>query len=554
MSDQITRRDWLMNIGGAMVTVGIPLGQSASSSSPEGTTGTLNPWRLQKSDLRDYMHLGVQHIYGSALNRLRECLPYVRFNLTKEPTWARHEYWGSPHMVGRFLDALAVTSPILGLPPDAEAVGGLERLLHGCLDHSSGLAFDTLPDPGGRRSAAMHHSREVLLGLVGLNTWQGSQASLQLARRFVRTLNSVTQETGSFPSDKFSDRGWIKSPVRKLNQTSGRLIGALVKYFRVTGDPLAVEMANRFADQNIKECFTEEGELTSVAGSHLHSTEGTMTSLIDLGLLTGNSSYVELGWRLYDVGLRRWRTSWGWAKENRNIKPGRGEANNTGDFIEAALLLGQHRQPKYFDDAERMIRNGLLAAQVVSTDWIPQSDLVDTKDYAYTMIRKRAKGAFAFTLPNSYHSYNTDLMGGALQSLAQAYRAILTKKEDAVYVNLLFDIDTPWFQCRSEVPRAGRLVLESLIRIKVFVRLPTWVVRSAVKVKVAGVAQKARWQKEYLALGDLPKGTQVQIKFDQPKRRTEEYAPGFADPFNIEWLGDTIVAMTPRPTTSVPLY
>ena len=247
-------------------------------------------------------------------------------------------------------------------------------------------------------------------------------------------------------------------------------------------------------------------------------------------------------------------TSWGWAKESRTDKPGRGEANNTGDFVEAALLLGRSGRPQYFQDAERIIRNGLLAAQVVTTDWIPQSSLADTGDYAYARIRERARGAFAFTLPNAYHSYNTDLMGGALQSLAEAYRASVVKEESGVRVNLLFSTDTPWLRVRSEVPQAGRLRLEMLQEERVRVRLPDWVPPETVQVDGAGGPGKPRQRGNTLDLGPLAKGARVTVSFDQPRRKTREQAPGFPDPFEVEWRGDTIVAMEPKPSHPIALY
>jgi hypothetical protein len=170
-----------------------------------------------------------------------------------------------------------------------------------------------------------------------------------------------------------------------------------VKYYRQTKDDLAVQLAKRFADVNIAKTFTADGELTELAGSHLHSTEGTMTAFLDLGVVTGEKRHFEIGHRLYDVGLRRWRTSFGWAREGPDSTPGRGEANNTGDFLEAAVILGLTAYPEYFRDAEDIIRNGLLAAQLVNTDWIAQSTAKDTEEYAYRDIRRRAKGAFAIT-------------------------------------------------------------------------------------------------------------------------------------------------------------
>ena len=201
-----------------------------------------------------------------------------------------------------------------------------------------------------------------------------------------------------------------------------------------------------------------------------------------------------------------------------------------------------------------MIRNGLLASQVVTTDWIPQSSLADTRDYAYVRIRDRARGAFAFTLPNAYHSYNTDLMGGALQSLAEAYQASVVKEESGVWVNLLFSTDTPWLRVRSEVPRTGRLRLEVLREERVRVRLPDWIPSETVRVDGAGNPGKIRPRGTTLDLGILVKGAKVAVTFDQPGRRTREQAPGFSDPFEVEWRGDTIVAMEPSPSRPVALY
>ncbi len=218
------------------------------------------------------------------------------------------------------------------------------------------------------------------------------------------------------------------------------------------------------------------------------------------------------------------------------------------------MLLGQSGHPEYFRDAERIIRNGLLAAQVVTTDWIPQSSPADTKDYAYRQIPTRATGAFAFTLPNSYHSYNTDLMGGSLQSLAEAYQASVTKEEAVVHVNLLFSTDTPWLRVRSEAPRAGRPRLEDLQEERVMVRMPDWGERQKAGVKRDGRRREAHWPENSLDPGNPARGTRVTVSLDQPKRKTREQAPGFPGLFEVEWKGDTIVAMQPTPSSSIALY
>ena len=514
----------------------------------------LNPLRLQPVDLRTHIRLGVNHIYEGAIDARQQYMPFVRFNLTQAPTWARHEYWGCPHMVGRFLDALAVSSEVIDIPPHDEADNALRDLLRNSLRNPTGFAFDAGPGETGKRGAMIHSCREVLLGLLALARWKKCEQSAELARGLVRNIEKATRETGMFPAPYIYEDGWAKPEKDQINSTIGRLIGALMKYYRQTKDDLAVQLAKRFADVNIAKTFTAEGELTELAGGHLHSTEGTMTALLDLGVLTGDKRYFEIGHRFYDVGLRRWRTSFGWAKESRDSKPGRGEANNTGDFIEAAVILGSNGYPEYFRDAECFIRNGLLAAQVVDTNWISQSTEKDTEEYAYSEIRRRAKGAFAFTTPYGYHSYNTDLMGGALQSLGEAYHAMATEDSAGCHVNMLFPADLPGLSLRSSLPEAGQLQIETKQPCTLHVRIPGWVERQSLKLRVNNQSQPPRWEKNELALGKLQPKTVVEITFDQPRRRTLETAPGYATPYEIDWLGDTIVGMKPAPADGIPLY
>ena len=509
----------------------------------------LNDLRLKAIDLRQFIRLGVEHIYHGAINRCRACLPLVRFGLTESPPWARHEYWGSPHMVGRFLDALAVSAPIIDMSADKEADDGLRQLLFACLNNPTGFAFDTLPNPEGKRSAAMHHCREVLLALTGLIKWKNCDESRKLAHQFVRTIEAATRETGTFPASMLFEEGWAEHPAEESfpNTHSGRLIGALVKYYRVTNDPVALDIAIRFAEHNIAHTFTPEGELTELAGTHLHSTEGTVAAIIDLGILTNEYYYIDFGKHLYDVGLRPWRTSFGWAKESRNFSEGRGEANNTGDFIEAALLLGQAGYREYFGDAECMIRNGLLASQIVNTDWISNYEgTPDTEDYIYSDVKSRARGAFAFTTPNDYHSYNTDLVGGAVQSMGESWNAIFTKDQSGLHVNLLFSKESEEMTMRSHLPAEGKLEITLHQEYPLFIRVSSWLSRETLQIFVNGQTCSPRFHRHEVFISELAPGDRVELLFPQTKQRTTELAAGYDTPYEIDWLGDTIVNISPQ--------
>ena len=63
-----------------------------------------------------------------------------------------------------------------------------------------------------------------------------------------------------------------------------------------------------------------------------------------------------------------------------------------------------------------------------------------------------------------------------------------------------------------------------------------------------------RWEKKEITIGKLRPKTVVEVTFDQPRRHTQETAPGYPTPYEIDWVGDTIVGMQPVPADSIPLY
>ena len=128
-----------------------------------------------------------------------------------------------------------------------------------------------------------------------------------------------------------------------------------------------------------------------------------------------------------------------WVKESVNAKYGRGEANCTADLIEAACLLGASGYSSYFEDAERMLRNHLLASQMDDLSWVVENEgMANTEKRAHEGLRRRARGAFCFGEPNGFHSYNSDLTGAALQGIAAAWEHIITCEDNGnVRINLL---------------------------------------------------------------------------------------------------------------------
>jgi len=524
---------------------GIVRADSAMNSVMPPTQARLNPYRLEALDLRRFIRLGVEHIYRGAIDSRRGYLPFVGFGLTEGNASCNHVYWGSPHMEGRFLDALARCAEVVDVPADDAAIDGLRTWLHRSLSNPWGLPLWNLPDPDGKQTGNMHDCREVLLGLVALARWRKCEHSKELARGLVQAMEKATRATGGYPSSVLGIDGWrLPAEPGVVNFTCGRAIGALTDYYRFAQNTLALDLARRFADYCIKNAFTSEGDLSDGAGSHLHSSTGTMASLLDLGVLTNDERYVAFGRKLYDVFLKPYRTSFGWAKERKDPWPHRGEANNTGDYIEAAITLAQNGYPEYYADAERFVRNGLLAAQIINVDWIVQSDEPDTEDLVHSHIRERVRGGFAFTTPNGYHSYNTDLMGGALRALCRACEASIQQETGRLVVNMLFPVDTPAIVATTQLPQAG--VWEACAKIggTLEIRLMEGMAANGIRLTVNGESRDPGIRDGVLFAENLPADARVLLECDLPARHTNETPLGW-DNCEIDWRGNTIVAMTP---------
>jgi hypothetical protein len=325
------------------------------------------------------------------------------------------------------------------------------------------------------------------------------------------------------------------------------MIGALVKYHGVTGDPVALELGARFADWELEHGFDRDGRILEMAGTHLHSICGTCSGIIDLGRALRDYSYVEAGKRIYDVGIRPYRTRYGWVKETRSGENGRGEPNNTADLVNAAIYLGQAGYPQYFQDAEVMIRNLLLRCQIHRTAWVGDGGgEADDRETLCTDVRRRIRGAFYFPTPNDVHSYNSDLTGACMQGLCEAWNAIDHHEADGVRVDLLLDKRGESLEIKSDLPRTGRVLLKARRTRRMHIRIPDWACRGSVKVTVTGKPVSVNWRGQYLFLGSVRRGQSVRITFPQSRFRTQERAMGWPDTYRLEWVGDTVMKIRPR--------
>ncbi len=505
--------------------------------------------RLKPVDLVDHLQLGVDHIYQS-MDRQHGFHVYFHW----DPIGGSAHHAGSlpdSHMPGRFLDVLALCSRIFDMPVDEEAIEGLSKQVFDCLRIGNGLAWAGAGHGAKQRYIAeMHSQRETLLALIALMTWRNSRRAVAAAQRMVKRIEQVTRKTGCFPGDTLTRRGWEskrEGPSFGTTADIGRLIGALVKYYRISSDSTALIAAQRFSDFQLEHSFGADGRILENAGGHMHSVTGTISGIIDFGRLVHDHSYVEAGRRIYDVGMPEYRTSYGWVKESREGKVGRGEPNNTADLVEAALYLGQAGYPQYYEDAETMVRNLLVRCQILNTDWCGDGGgKLDTETDTYTNVRQRLRGAFYFPTPNDFSSCNSDLTGAVMQGLCEAWDAIDREAEGTVWINLLLDKTANGVEVKSQLPVSGRVKIKAKRSTGVAVRIPPWVDRGKLRATVDGRLANWHCRGSYLAVDLLRRGSTLKIAFHQPQRVAKERPLGWPHTYRVTWHGNSVVSIRPK--------
>ena len=535
--------------------------------------------RRSEIDLKRHLALGVEFIFNN-LDERQNYLPFFHYELIQQPACMRHGPFDSPHVVGRFLDALACCSRIIELPDETEIYDALAQQLYDSLErHPSGLPWNS-PAPWQPDVAAMHNCREVVLGLLALWNWRADARAERALRRLCRSILRAIGDGARFPAGSLGPDGWTNAFSGILSPppaTTGRLIRPLIQYYRQSADEVALELARRFAVDNLELAFDADGSIAEAAGTHLHSITGTITGLIDYGILVDDEAIVESARRAYDVGLRPFRSSYGWVKEFRwapwlaeplgaagyaGFDINRGEANNTGDVIEAALLLGQAGYPGYFEDADRMLRNHLLASQVVDTSWVQEAmGYEDDDETCYGNVAQRARGGFCFggtkgliSYPEEAYQVNADLVGGSLQAICEAWDAIADLDKDRVRINLLYSKEDSAYSMTCPPPGREPIILHLKEAAPLHLRIPSWAEPAAVTLQIDDMPKSSARDDiadGYLRLSPLAPDSVVKIWLPSRRETVAEVVGG--ERCEIDWRNDTVLGIRP-PARFQPLY
>jgi hypothetical protein len=263
--------------------------------------------------------------------------------------------------------------------------------------------------------------------------------------------------------------------------------------------------------------FPNSGVNTGELGSHTHSITCTLSGLAAYAHLTGDREVADRVRAFHRLGLSTIRDELGWSIENTTDTSDRGEGNNTGDLIETAIMLGHLGDFGGYADAARILRGHLLPAQLTDTAWM--ANLPDAPDDSDRNVADRIRGAFGFPAPyghqpDGWHSvsFNLDIVGGAVSSLAFAQREAVRRTEDAFVIALPIDHDGPDGQVRVKAgPRSLELIINSKAAGELRLPLPHWASRDDVAVTPAGRAWSVDDAGTTIRVAPVPAGSRTMI-------------------------------------------
>ena len=496
---------------------------------------------VNTSDLAAAVRLGCATMQ-SVFNADDRDIPFFSSEVRPRAELGFSPVHSESHVPGRHLNALLNAEDALGIELDESAVR----------KHAAAAYFSfsgVLPVPLNRSrldgpldSFVTHNLREGMHALYALVAYRGEERAHDLAEACIAALLELWSP----------ERGWDRARCRERGVDPSepafvagipRMLGPLVKYYRVTGSGPALDLALGLCERVLVEAFAADGRYRPrVHGGHTHSTTCVMSSLAQLAELTRDNALLLRVKAFYDHGLPAISDWLGWVIENSGAEssPDRGEVNNTGDIVETALILGRAGYPRYLEDAERIVRCHMLPSQLRDVGFIAEPANPGGAD-GRRNLAARHRGAFGFPAPYGHEplgvervSFNMDIVGGAVGSLCEVYRTATTRDESGHHVNLLLDHETEAIAVRTGVAGAA-LQVELKQPGPLWIRIPSWADRG--RIQVAG----SRCAGDFLFLPQQPVGTPVTLRYELPLR--EAVLAHRTRDIRVRLRGDSVVAM-----------
>ncbi|MDD5706451.1 MAG: glycoside hydrolase family 127 protein [Kiritimatiellae bacterium] len=512
------------------------------------------------------------HCLTEYCDKTRGNIPYFYTRMTDHPVTASLAIWSYGDGLGRSVDALTLLRLMLGEPVNE----GIDRVMTGTLISllgEEGLSWCP-PEPW---TMPVAHTRPAwlqqgtLLGFTSLYQATGDSEFRRLAERNIGAVRDLTtfhpEGYGDYPGDYYTrGKGWSgcsNDPMHARSVFSTSITMPLMRYYRLTGFEPAFALANSLISWALRD--HDGGDKLFDVG-HFHCQSRLVTAILTRAVCTDNKADFQLGERLY-LKARSLGTQGGWFPEQiNNPDMDRSETSETcclTDMLECAILLAEHYDPRYWNDAERYAKNYLLAHQIVDNDWFAEltSKVPDQMMSGFiegrgdcvqeARLNDALLGGFAgwggvtcMSHNTTYSNCNQHCCNAAgARAIYDAWYYAAVEEGDVLSINLLIHREHPAASIVVEEGPTGKLDITIRQPRRLRVRIPEFVKAEEMSVRCAGQPLVCRDEGGYLDAGWVRPGDVIQVIFPQKPRTTvEKIYPGV---FTYAWQGSTILHAEP---------
>jgi len=121
-------------------------------------------------------------------------------------------------------------------------------------------------------------------------------------------------------------------------------------------------------------------------------------------------------------------------------------------------------------------------------------------------------------------------------------------------VNLSLNRKTKWVEVLSYRPYQGKVMVRIHDAPVVPIRIPDWVNRQKVNVKINGVDHDVEWRRSYVRINNLCGGDEVVVTYSLRRITVREKILSFKnEEFSVTWRGDIVIDIK-LPRQNYPLY
>ncbi len=585
-------------------------------------------------DLAERCRLAVRGIVWSVSDTGYDHEPYSAVCYDSRPAYATFGNGIGLTSSPKYAEALPMLRIASGSEESLDVESGFMRCYLARVSPDDGLHYSTRITPFSRKDRPWHNDAypippggkrvkdedmmDVYLNsrhIMALMAWyerSGNKEWLPLIEKAVRGMEKAAIVKGDYAyypdggiGMPFSRprSGWAKTEEARGEAEGGEgsmfmyhggQIRAFARYYELTGDKNALEMARKLSRYVLKarfwgappsdvspndheksvfdalETVDSTGRANGCWHGHSHGRASVLRGLLELAEADNDKRLMEFVKNSYEFTVWSMSTrrdegrdeflSPGFELNPRVLGTARvgvfGETCMIADMTALAIRLTDDGMGDYWDDVDRWVRNHLVERQLVDLDLMkrisesrppiaPDNDPQVTQDN----VLRNSLGLFVvFSYANSANNLTSKDSLNTLvccscngsQALYYAWESTVRKKGDWVEVNLLLNRASPWLDVDSYLPYEGKVVLKNKTAKNARVRLSEWMKLCPLTAKINDRAVSVTRRGDYVEFTGLKPKDVVTIEF--PMIQTVEQMGKFKCTFR----GGTLCKIEPE--------